>query len=110
MTYNFDELNNLSEEERKIALEILEQFSKQGSSNIFNDLLYEDYNEIPVDIETFLDDNQYLGYAWHDAEGKSKLYPFWRERLRELFPDNLTTSVNTFIESGARGLGNQKLQ
>lgn len=109
MTYNFDELNNLSEEERKIALEILEQFSKQGSSNIFNDLLYEDYNEIPVDIETFLDDNQYLGYAWHDAEGKSKLYPFWRERLKELFPDNLTTSVNTFIESGARGLGKSEI-
>lgn len=76
MTYNFDELNNLSEEEKKLALSILEEFSKEGASKVFEDLKYADYSEIPVDIETFLDDNQYLGYAWHDAEGKSKLYPF----------------------------------
>lgn len=109
MTYNFDELNNLSEEERKIALSILEEFSKEGTSKVFEDLKYADYNEIPVDIETFLDDNNYLGYAWHDSEGKSKLYPFWREKLRELFPDNISTSVNTFIESGARGLGKSEI-
>ena len=109
MTYNFDELNNLSEEERKLALSILEEFSKEGTSKVFEDLKYADYNEIPVDIETFLDDNNYLGHAWHDAEGKSKLYPFWREKLKELFPDNISTSVNTFIESGARGLGKSEI-
>ena len=63
MTYNFDELNNLSEEERKLALSILEEFSKEGTSKVFEDLKYADYNEIPVDIETFLDDNDYLGHA-----------------------------------------------
>ena len=31
MSYDLDELNNLSEEERKVALQILEEFSKQGS-------------------------------------------------------------------------------
>ena len=109
MTYNFDELNNLSEEERQLALNILEEFSKEGTSKVFEDLKYADYNEIPVDIDTFIDDNNYLGYAWHDSEGKCKLYPFWREKLKELFPDNLTTSVNTFIESGARGLGKSEV-
>ena len=38
MTYNFDELNNLSEEERKLALSILEEFSKEGTSKVFEDL------------------------------------------------------------------------
>jgi hypothetical protein len=30
-------------------------------------------------------------------------------RLKELFPDNLTTKVNTFIASGARGLGKSEI-
>ena len=80
-----------------------------GESKIYDNLKYSDYQEIPVDIETFLDDNNYLGNAWHDIEGNSKLYPFWRSKLKQLFPDNLTTSVNTFIESGARGLGKSEI-
>ena len=38
-----------------------------------------------------------------------ELYPFWQGKLKELFPDNLTTSVNNFIESGARGLGKSEV-
>jgi len=38
-----------------------------------------DYKELPVDIETFITDNRYLGKAWHTADGKCKLYPFWLE-------------------------------
>ena len=63
-------------DERVAPQDNVEEFSKEGTSKVFEDLKYADYNEIPVDIETFLDDNNYLGYAWHDAEGKSKLYPF----------------------------------
>ena len=76
MTYNFDELNNLSEEEKKLALSILEEFSKDGTSKVFEDLKYADYSEIPVDIETFITDDKYLGQAWKDANGKLKMYDF----------------------------------
>ena len=31
------------------------------------------------------------------------------EQLKKLFPDNTTTSVNNFIESGARGLGKSEV-
>ena len=58
MTYNFDELNKLSEDEKLIAIQILDQFSKKGSSDIFDKLKYADYEEIPVDIETFLKDSK----------------------------------------------------
>lgn len=101
--------NNLNEEERKIALEILKQYEQTGNSDLYQSLLYQDYKEIPVDIETFLTDNNYIGQAWKDMEGKSKLYPFWLEQLKELFPDNIHTSVNTFIASGARGLGKSEI-
>ena len=105
MSYDLDELNNLSEEERKVALQILEEFSKQGSSEIYDKLKYEDYNEIPVDIETFLTDDRYLGIAWKDASKKSKIYPFWMEQLKKLFPNNVDTDYNILLETGARGIG-----
>ena len=43
------ELNNLSEKERDLALQILKEISTDGTSQIYNDLLYSDYEEIPVD-------------------------------------------------------------
>ena len=50
---NLDELNNLSEKEKKLALKILEEYSKQGSSTKLNELIYSDYEEIPVSIKDF---------------------------------------------------------
>lgn len=104
-----DALKGLSEEEKKYALQILEEMSSTGSSSLYSELLYADYKEIPVDFFTFIDDDRYLGRAWKDKEGKSKLYPYWRERLKELFPDNITTAVNNAIFSGCRGIGKSEL-
>ena len=98
MPYTFDELNGLSEEEKALALQILEQFSSSGKSTLYNDLLYEDYREIPVDIETFITDDNYLGQAWKDAAGKLKMYPFWMEQLKKLFPTNVDTDYNILLE------------
>ena len=109
MTYNEDLLKDLSEEEKKEVFKILGEFSKDGESKTYNDLLYEDYKEIPVDIETFLTDDRYLGLAWKDASGKSKLYPFWLEQLKKLFPNNIDTDYNTLLESGARGIGKSEV-
>ena len=106
---NLKELNNLTPEEKEIALQILQEYSQQGKSKKLNDLKYADYNEIPVDIETFLTNDNYLGKAWKDAAGKSKLYPFWLEQLKKLFPNNLDTDYNTFLESGARGIGKSEV-
>lgn len=105
MTYNFDELNNLSEEERKLALSILEEFSKEGTSKVFEDLKYADFEEIPVDIETFLHDRQYLGNALYDPDGRFTLFPYWENKLKEIFPTNVDTRYNTIILTGAIGLG-----
>ena len=98
-------LEGLNEEERKIALEILKQYEEDGKSDLFNSLIYQDYREIPVDIETFLTDDRYLGIPSKTIDGKSKVYPFWMKKLKKLFPDNIHTKVNNFIASGARGLG-----
>ena len=102
-------LNTLSEEERAIAISILNDLSTKGESKAYEELLYKDYKEIPVDIETFLTDDRYLGLAWKDAKGKSKVYPFWMNVLKEIFPNNLDTNYDTLLESGARGLGKSEV-
>ena len=79
-------LESLSPEEKELALTILEEYSKEGTSEQLNKLLLEDYNEIPVDILTFVDNYEYLGNAWHNSEGESKLYPYWREELVKNIP------------------------
>ena len=62
-------LEGLTESERRDALQILSELS-QNNNKTYNDLKYADYNEIPVDIETFLTDDKYLGNAWKDTHGK----------------------------------------
>ena len=105
---NLLHLEGLTEREREYALQILSELSN-NKSDTYTDLLYADYKEIPVDIETFLTDDNYLGQAWKDATGKLKLYDFWLERLKELFPTNIDTAFNTLLESGARGIGKSEV-
>lgn len=101
-------LETLSPAEKELALSILKEYAERGESSSLNDILLEDYAEPPVDILTFVDDYKYLGNAWHDAQGNSKLYPYWRKELVKIFPDNLTTSVNNAIFSGSRGRGKEQ--
>ena len=93
-SFNLEELNKLNEEERKIALEILKQYSETGNSDIYNQLLYEDYDEIPVSIEEFLHNSSYLGKGLTDEEGRFTLYPYWENLLKEIFPDPFLNRMN----------------
>ena len=104
--FNMDELSGLTEAERKYALEILQQYSEAGSSELLNKIIYADYDEVPVDIETFLLDPNYLGKGLVNEEGKFTVYPYWVDTLKEIFPDPLKPAVyNTLALSGAIGLG-----
>lgn len=58
---NKEAFNNLSEEEKAFALKILKEMAANGKSDTLDDLKYGDFEEIPVDIDTFLDDPDYLG-------------------------------------------------
>ncbi|MBO7734845.1 MAG: hypothetical protein J6S67_19955 [Methanobrevibacter sp.] len=109
MDFDYSKLDGLSEKEKQYALTVLKELSEKGKSDKYEDLLYADYDEIPVDIVTFVEDRRYLGNAWHDSEGKSKLYPFWKEQLQKLFPTTTETSVNNAIFSGARGIGKSEI-
>ncbi|WP_300924749.1 hypothetical protein [uncultured Clostridium sp.] len=73
---NCDEFSKLTPEERKVTLQILSQLSKEGKSKAYEDILYQDYEEIPVDIETFMKDPQYLGKGLTNEEGKFTVFPY----------------------------------
>ena len=102
-------LAGLSEEEKASVLAIVKEVAEKGNSDTLNNILLADYKEAPVDIETFLTDDKYLGQAWKDATGKLKLYPFWLETLKKIFPNNFDTDYDTLLESGARGIGKSEV-
>lgn len=59
-----------------------------------------DFVTQPVDIETFINDNEYLGKIYG-----GRIYPYWVEHLKEIFPTPYSTEpVNVGI-SGALGTG-----
>ena len=102
-------LNELNDNERKLVAKILKEMSSTGSSKTLLDIQYKDYKEIPVDIETFITDDKYMGIPWKDAKGNSKVYPFWLGELKKLFPNNTDTNYSILLETGARGLGKSEV-
>lgn len=95
---SMEELESLSEEERKVLLDMVNELTTYGASNTLKSLWYEDYEEVPVDIDTFIDDERYLGNALGDT-----LYPFWRDVLRKLFAPG--AKYFECVLTGAIGLG-----
>ena len=104
-----NDLKNLTKREKELFYQIIDEYKDNGNSVTYSSLLYDDYVEVPVDIITFIEDNNYLGKAWHLPDGSSKLYPYWKDKLRELFKDNLDNAYNNAIFSGARGLGKSEI-
>ena len=98
-------LDGLSEAERKAALFMLAEISKTGRSKALEEMEYADYEEIPVDIGTFLTDPEYLGRGLTNEEGKFTVFPYWVKTLKRLFPTNVDTAYNTLILTGGIGLG-----
>ena len=68
------DLSSLTKEEKDIVIKILDEYTLYGNSNTFKELQEADYKEIPVDIETFLTDDRYLGKAWKDANEGLEIY------------------------------------
>lgn len=102
----YEELNSLSDEEKAYALEILKEYSKKGKSDKYTNLLYKEYDEIPVDISTFLHDKKYLGKALTDEEGRFTIFPYWEKVLKDIFPDPLKPAhYNTLALTGSIGIG-----
>ena len=69
-------LSGLSPEERKVAIEMLKEIADTGKSELLEKMKYGDFEEIPVDIHTFLHDRKYLGNGLYDQDGRFTLFPY----------------------------------
>lgn len=66
----------------------------------FHDALaLKNFREVPVSIDTFVEDPKYLGKA---TDGGRLIYPCWRKALREMFSDDGKTLI---VLTGAIGIG-----
>lgn len=102
---DYSVLDNLSPEEKKLALSILQEYATKGKSEQLDELISADYEEIPVVIEEFLHNPDYLGSGLTDDEGRFTVFPYWVNLLKEIFPDSYSTRYNMLVLSGAIGLG-----
>ena len=74
--------NSCNEVEQQCLRTILEELSATGDSPTYRQVWLADFKEIPVDIDTFLESDDYLGLT--NREGDA-VYPYWRQVLKDIF-------------------------
>ena len=97
----YNPLDNLSAEELALAKSIIKQFSESGESTLLKSLYDSDYTEVPVSIDTFLEDDRYLGRVFDNGEN---IYPYWRNFLRKLYHENYDHAFEVVL-TGSIGQG-----
>ena len=63
------------------------------------------YTELPVDIDTFIEDDHYIGKETRNGQS---IYPFWRQRLREMFDPEHPNKYREMFCATAVGTGKTK--
>lgn len=71
-----------TDKEKQYLRKILEEIAETGDSQTYRDIWLSDYVEIPVDIDTFLCDDYYLGKVTRNGNA---IYPYWMDFMRKLF-------------------------
>ena len=94
-------MHTLTVAEQEIVIQILREYAETGVSKTYEGVWLEDYEEIPVDIDTFLEDDNYLGLATNHGK---QIYPFWRTQLRTMFEGG-DMDFEEIAFTGAIGLG-----
>lgn len=92
--------NSCSESEQHYLYKILQEFALDGVSSTYDNIWLADYKEIPVDIDTFLCSDTYLGKT--NRQGTA-IYPYWREVFRDIF--GAGNKYHEVILTGATRIG-----
>lgn len=64
------------------------------------------YTELPVDIDTFIENDHYIGRSTRNGES---IYSFWRQRLREMFDPKNPNKYREMFCATALGTGKTKV-
>lgn len=86
--------------EQKQFIKILEELSVNGYSETLDTIYLVDFKEVPVSIDRFLCDPEYLGLS---NDNGNQIYPGWWEVYDNVFDD--TKDIYEVILSGATRIG-----
>ena len=78
-------MNNHSERKEQLLIQLARELN---------------YERMPPTVDEILDNEYYLG----SSIGKT-LFPAWRRRLKEIYPDPIRTNYTFIVPSGAIGIG-----
>lgn len=95
------QIKNLNEEESKLFYTLLSASRNSDSLKPIESLYTVDYEEIPVTIDEFLENDRYLGQVYNNGKN---IYPYWRNVLRTFFHNNPDNAFE-LICTGAIGVG-----
>lgn len=95
-----DAYKSCSTTERQYLKLILEELADYGDSPTYRDIWLVDYKEIPVSIDTFLDDEAFLGKVTRNG---TAIYPTWRKAMRDVF--NAGNQFHEVVLTGATRIG-----
>lgn len=93
-------ISSLSEEELNAVKEILSEISKDGTSETYDKINLADYEEVPVDLMTFLCRDDLLGPY---TNGGKDIYDTWVKELKYIH--NPANFVDQWAITGSTGTG-----
>jgi len=92
--------DTLTAEEKELTLNILKDLQQTGKSDLLEELWKQDYEEIPVSIDEFIENPYYIGKSFDNGEA---IYPYWRNELRTIFKE--TGRFQEVALTGSIGIG-----
>lgn len=102
-----DVLKNLNNVEKQQVLKILQEANIKGKSEEYQKLMNDIWDELPIDVDTFIDDDKYMRRYFYPDNKSCIIYPFWRIKLKELFNNPYQYSEICF--TGGIGLGKSEM-
>ena len=95
-----EEFSKLSPEEQKYVIKIIKEFEQFGDSPTLREVYEMDYEEIPVSIDEFIENDLYIGKSTRNG---TSIYPYWRKKYKEIFNESL--GYEEIVLTGAIGVG-----
>lgn len=95
-----DIFNNCSETEQGVFLKILQELSDYGASETLDKIYLVDFKEVPVSIDRFLCDSEYLGES---NDNGNQIYPGWWDAYHTVFDSQ--KDIYEVLLSGATRIG-----
>lgn len=95
-----DYIDNCGPEDKAVLMTILKEISSVGYSQTYENLYLSDFKEVPVSIDRFLCDPEYLG---NTNDNGNMVYPEWKTVMHDIFAER--TKYYEIALSGATRIG-----